>query len=104
MTALGAEWELSDAFTLRAGYAEDQSPTNNVTRTPRLPDADRTWWSLGLTWAPSSNWEVNAGYTRINTDDPSINLTPSLATSGSTLIGQYDATVNLYGVSAQYRF
>ena len=103
-TAVGAEWELSDAFTLRAGYAEDQSPTNNETRTPRLPDADRTWWSLGLTWAPSSNWEVNAGYTRINTDDPSINLTPSLATSGSTLVGQYDATVNLYGVSAQYRF
>ena len=103
-SAIGAEWKFNDQFTLRGGYAQDQSPTNNNTRTPRLPDADRTWWSIGLTWSPSETWEVSGGYTRINTDDPSINLQPSLATSGSALQGVYDATVNLWGISAQYRF
>jgi long-chain fatty acid transport protein len=103
--SIGAEWKLNDQFTLRGGYAEDQTPTHNETRTPRLPDADRTWWSVGLTWSPSESWELNGGYTRINVDDPEIRLTtPTLATSGSTLIGQYDSTVNLWGISAHYRF
>jgi long-chain fatty acid transport protein len=103
-SAIGGEWKFNDQFTLRGGYAMDQSPTNNSTRTPRLPDADRTWWSIGLTWSPSETWELNAGYTRINVDDPTVNLQPSLATSGSTLTGTYDANVNLWGISAQYRF
>jgi long-chain fatty acid transport protein len=102
--SLGTEYKLNDQWTLRAGYAEDQSPTNNQTRTPRLPDADRQWFSLGATWAPSEHWEVSAGYTRINTDDPTVDLQPSLATSGSTLRGSYSANVNLWGLSGAYKF
>jgi long-chain fatty acid transport protein len=103
-TAIGGEWKLNDQFTLRAGYAEDSTPTHIETRTPRLPDADRTWWSIGATWSPSESWELNAGYTKIEVDDPEIALSPSLATSGSSLVGAYDSSVNLWGLSAQYRF
>jgi len=103
--SIGAEWDINDQFTLRAGFADDQTPTNDATRTPRLPDGDRTWLAIGLTWSPSDTWEINGGYTRIQTDDPNINLNvPSTATSGSTLVGVYDANVNLWGISAQYRF
>lgn len=103
-TSIGAEWKLSDSFTLRGGYAQDQSPTKLETRTPRLPDADRQWLSFGLSWMPSESLEVNAGYTRIMTDDPEINVRPSTASSGSSLVGEFDANVNLFGLSAQYRF
>ena len=102
--SLGGEWKLNDEFTLRAGYAQDTTPTQDSTRTPRLPDADRVWWSVGATWMPSETWEVTAGYTRINVDDPTVQLQPSLATSGSTLNGSFDASVNLWGLAAQYRF
>ena len=102
--SIGGEYKVNDQFTLRAGYAQDATPTNNDTRTPRLPDADRTWYSFGVTWAPSETWEINAGYTRITVDDPSVALEPSLATSGSTLNGSFDADVNLFGLSGQYRF
>jgi long-chain fatty acid transport protein len=102
--SIGTEWKLNDAWTLRAGYAEDQTPTQNATRTPRLPDADRQWFSLGVTWAPSEHWEINGGYTRINADDPTINLAPSIGTSGSALVGVYSSSVNLWGLSGQYRF
>jgi long-chain fatty acid transport protein len=103
--SIGAEWALNDQFTLRAGYAQDETPTHIETRTPRLPDADRQWLSIGATWAPSESWEVSGGYTRINTDDPAIAITqPSTQTSGSTLVGEFSADVNLWGVSAQYRF
>ena len=102
--SLGAEWKLNEAWTLRAGYAQDQTPTQNDSRTPRLPDADRQWFSLGATWAPSEHWEINGGYTRINADDPTINLAPSIGTSGSALVGVYSSSVNLWGLSGQYRF
>jgi len=103
--SLGAEWDINDQFTLRGGYAEDQTPTHADTRTPRLPDGDRQWFSVGLTWTPSESWEINGGYTRIVVDDPAIQLTtPTTATSGSTLVGTYNSSVNLWGLSAQYRF
>jgi len=100
--SLGAEFALSDTFALRAGVARDETPTNDEARTPRLPDANRDWVSVGLTWNASEALEVNAGYTHIFVDDPTINGIHS--SSNSTLTGVYDADVNLYGVSAQYRF
>ena len=87
---------------MRAGYAEDQSPTKIETRTPRLPDADRQWASVGLTWKASEAFEVSAAYTRIFVDDPKIADIHS--STASTLTGSYDADVNIFGVSAQYKF
>lgn len=100
--SLGGEFRLSDALTLRAGIARDQTPTNDAERTPRLPDQNRDWISVGLTWNASDALEVNGGYTRIFVDDPTINGVRS--SSGSRLTGSYSADVNLFGVSAQYRF
>lgn len=100
--SIGGEWDINESFTLRAGYAQDQSPTKIETRTPRLPDADRQWGSIGLTWRASEALEVSAAYTRIFVDDPEIS--GIVSSSGSTLTGSYDADVNIFGLSAQYRF
>lgn len=100
--SIGGEWDLNESFTLRAGYAEDQSPTSIETRTPRLPDADRQWGSIGLTWRASEALEVSAAYTRIFVDDPE--LSRIVSSSSSTLTGSYDADVNIFGLSAQYKF
>ena len=54
--SLGGEFKLNDSFTLRAGVAYDETPTHIETRTPRLPDDDRTWYSVGATWAPARRW------------------------------------------------
>jgi long-chain fatty acid transport protein len=100
--SLGAEYALNDRFILRAGIARDHTPTNDVDRSPRLPDQDRDWLSLGLTWQASQALEINAAYTHISVDKPTLNNVAS--SSGSRLIGEYAARVNLLGVSAQYRF
>lgn len=100
--SLGGEWAMSDRFTFRAGIAFDETPTNDLTRTPRLPDADRTWLSAGVTWNASEHLSIDAGYTHIMVDDPTLNNVRS--SSGSTLSGSFDAQANLIGVGAQYRF
>lgn len=100
--ALGAEFDLNEAFTFRAGVGFDETPTNDEARTPRLPDNDRTLYSLGLSWAFSDSITVDAAYTRIEIDSPTINAVRS--SSNSRLTGEFDGYANLFGVSAQLKF
>ncbi len=99
--SIGAEYALSDAFTLRAGLAYDETPVQDETRTPRLPDNDRNWYSVGLTWNASEAMEISAAYTRIMVDDPELDVVSS---SGSRLVGEAEGHANLFGISAQYKF
>ena len=98
--SLGAEYKLNESWTLRGGVAYDETPTHIETRTPRLPDANRMWYSIGASWLATQALEVNFGYTRIEPNSPKIDIT----SGGSTLVGPFDGAANLYGVSAQYKF
>ena len=102
--ALGGEYKLNDAWTLRAGYAYDETPTTYATRTPRLPDEDRRWYSIGASWDFSENLELNFSYVRIEPDTPQIGIVTPPAQGGQRLFGSYSSNVNLFGVSAQYHF
>jgi long-chain fatty acid transport protein len=99
--SLGAEWDLSEAFTLRGGFAQDETPTNDATRTPRLPDNDRTLYSVGLTWQVTDAFSVDAAYQRIEVDNPKIDVVSS---SGSRLTGEAEGYANLFGVAGQFKF
>ncbi len=100
--SIGAEFALNEQWVLRAGLARDDTPTNDEARTPRLPDQNRNWVSLGVTWNMSEAFEITGGFTHIMVDDPSINAV--LSSSGSRLTGSFSADANLYGISAQYKF
>jgi len=99
--SLGGEWDLSDKFTLRAGYAQDETPTHDATRTPRLPDNDRDLYSIGLTWQVTDAFSVDAAFQRITVDDPKIDVVSS---SGSRLVGTAEGSANLFGVAGQFKF
>jgi long-chain fatty acid transport protein len=101
MYALGAEWDLSDSFTLRGGITIDETPTHLETRTPRLPDNDRMLYSIGFTWNVSDAFSVDAAYQRIEIDNSPVDIRSS---SGSRLVGEFDGYANLFGVAAQYKF
>lgn len=102
--SIGGEYQLSEAWTLRAGYAYDETPTTFANRTPRLPDEDRKWYSIGATWQMSEQLGVSFAYSRIVPDRPQIGIITPPAQGGQRLFGSYDSDVNLFGVSAQYKF
>jgi long-chain fatty acid transport protein len=105
LVSLGLEFDVSDAFTLRGGIGRDESPTNDATRTPRLPDSDRMLYSLGLTWNVSPHVSIDAAYQRITIDDARIALQPEPAAGEfSSLDGRYTGDADLIGVSMSYRF
>jgi long-chain fatty acid transport protein len=98
---VGGEWDMSPAFTFRAGIGHDESPTNDRTRTPRLPDNTRMLYSIGMTWRATDAFSVDAAFQHITIDSPTVNVVSS---SSSRLTGEFDGHANLFGLSAQYRF
>jgi len=98
---------LSD-WTFNLGVAYDQSPVRDGYRTPRVPDADRTWISAGASYRPMENLELSLGYTHIFVDSASINDTESTAVGAATvthtLQGSYDSHVDIVAIGATYRF
>jgi len=99
--ALGMDWKFAPEWTLRAGIARDETPTNNTFRDPRLPDNNRQLYSIGLGFTPSENASWNIGYSHIAIDTPTVN---NVSATGSTLVGKYSADANLFGISGTFSF
>ncbi|WP_374247872.1 OmpP1/FadL family transporter [Thermomonas sp.] len=103
--SLGGEYDLSPAITLRAGIGFDKTPTHDAYRTPRLPDNDRTLYSIGASWNVSDNLSLDAGYQRIEIKSPTVALGVDIASGNtSTLVGKFAGHADLFGVSMQYRY
>ena len=63
--SLGARYQATGALAVSAGAAYDWSPVPDDTLTPRIPDADRAWLSLGLNWTPESWVRLKLGYAHL---------------------------------------
>jgi long-chain fatty acid transport protein len=50
--AVGGEYQLNPQWELRAGLSIDNSPTQDDTRSVRIPSDDRRIFSLGAGWTP----------------------------------------------------
>jgi len=99
--AVGAAYKLNREWTLRTGLAFDQSPTNNVHRSPRIPSGDRTAVSFGLAWNPTDDVTVDLAYSYLWEEDTKIRR-------ASDTRGIYNATyensAHGFGASLSYRF
>ena len=65
--ALGATYNASQALTLRAGIAFDQSAAQSY-RSISIPDSDRLWYSAGATYKLNSNDSIDFAISYINGD------------------------------------
>ena len=108
--SLGLRYQYNPEWTLRAGIAYDETPVSTEFRTPRIPDNDRLWLSLGASYQLSQDFSLDFAYVHIFVDDTPINdtelTTGSLAgvPVGNTLEGEYDASVDLVAVQLQWNF
>jgi long-chain fatty acid transport protein len=103
--SIGANWKLNDAWTIRYGIAMDQSAVDDAHRTPRIPDNDRKWISLGASYQYSKKATVDIGFTRIFVADGKVMLTAAgdNVTRGS-LNGVMAAAINILGAQLRYSF
>ena len=73
-------------------------------RTPRLPDNDRTWLSIGAQYRFSPQLVVDAGYTYIIVKDPNINQNEGNTAANALISGTYSNNVNIGAVQLTYTF
>jgi len=79
-------------------------------RTPRLPDNDRFWVSVGAGWVKRRGFTADVAYSHLWVKDPSINIS---AASGNpwfnpavpiTYIGDVNAHVDILSIGIRYRW
>ena len=102
--SIGANYHYSDQWMFRGGLAFDQSPVRDAQRTPRLPDNDRTWISIGAQYKFSPQLLLDAGYTYIFVKDPSINQNAGDTQSFGLISGTYKNNVNIVAAQLTYTF
>jgi long-chain fatty acid transport protein len=104
--SVGASYRYNDTLKARVGLAYDESPVKSEFRTPRIPDNDRVWLSLGASYQVSSAGSLDVGYTHIFVHDASIKKTTdsSSALLRDVLTGNYDSNVNILSVQYTHNF
>jgi len=102
--SVGANYRMNDRWMLRGGLAYDESPVNDEDRTPRLPDADRTWLSFGAQYKHSDKLIIDGGATYIFVKDATINTNNGSTPQNGLLRGNYDSNVWIVSVQAALRF
>ncbi|HEY0223629.1 MAG TPA: outer membrane protein transport protein [Pseudolabrys sp.] len=61
----GAEYQWNPRMALRAGVAYEISPVTDTVRVPAIPDADRTWLSIGGTYKYSAKTIIDPAYSHV---------------------------------------
>jgi long-chain fatty acid transport protein len=103
---LGLIYAATDNCTGRIGLAYDQTPVpGEAFRTPRIPDDDRFWIAIGAGYQVSERFEFNLGYTHVFVDDPQVNKSAAGEDAfRGAIIGEWDASVDIFSVDATYVF
>ena len=96
----GANYNIQDRMKIRLGIAFDETPTNDSTRSPRLPDQDRTWLAAGLQYRVPRAGVLEIGYAHEFIRDANVNN----AVGASNLVGKFDSKANILSLQYSHPF
>lgn len=94
--AVGGAYQLNPKWVIRAGYAFDESPTNDQHRTVRIPVSDRDIYTLGAGWNVSDDLTLDAAYAYIDEEKGEINQ--------DTYSADFENSAHGLALQATYRF
>jgi long-chain fatty acid transport protein len=106
----GLEYAALPNLTLRTGIAFEKSPITDGVRTPRLPDNDRVWYSIGATHQSSfKGLSFDIGYSYIDVKNTPLNLGPTTGNPNSgvgsqTYVGSVQSSIHIVSVAARYQW
>lgn len=99
--ALGTNYQATDKLDLSFGVAFDEAPVPDGYRTPRIPDSNRVWASLGAGYAITDSINLTGAYTHIWTGKAPISKS-SITTD--VLRGKFDTSVDIVTLGLTARF
>ena len=105
--SIGASFHYDENLKFRTGFAYDQTPVpNNTNRTPRIPDSDRFWLSIGANYKLTQSSSLDFGYTHIFLANVSINKTTDSTVPAlrDVVSGSYSSDINILSVQFTQAF
>jgi long-chain fatty acid transport protein len=110
--SVGGEYRINPVWTVRAGLGYEISPISDSTRSPRLPDSDRIWASLGASYNWNDKLSFDVSYAHLFGKSPDVrmvpgnpNYNPRLAAAGlNNLVASGSAHVDILSVGLRYRW
>ena len=100
----GVEWNVTDKITARGGALAHSGAAPDQTRTPLLPEAERTEQTLGLGFRFSTHGRIDIAYQRIQqaTKVGRVVDAPRFSTANNS--GYYSGNASLFGASLVWGF
>ena len=100
--AAGLEYQYSPQMVLRTGLAYEISPIrNNQDRGIRVPDNDRIWASIGMSYDIFANTTLDVSYTHIFVEDGGIDRTDP--GKGVRFVGDVEQSVNIISAAVKMK-
>lgn len=105
----GGEYQLTPQLALRAGVALDFTPTQDSTRSVRIPSDDRRIFSIGAGWSPTPDLTLDLAYSYLTERSTQVNQTKTddLLGTGpitSNYSADYKNEAHGFGAQLTYRF
>ncbi|WP_448906347.1 outer membrane protein transport protein [Haemophilus parahaemolyticus] len=94
--ALGLSYDVDKALTLRVGLAHDENASVN-NPSISIPDTDRTWYSLGMTYRFTPNLSTDVGFAHLRGSN-------NRFVEDKHGVFNVKSRANLYGVNVNYAF
>ena len=106
---LGVSYDITPSTQLRVGYSLDKTPQKDKYFSPRIPDADRQLFSMGIGHTLSDGWSLDAGYMYVKFDKRTMESSRAAVAGSETngtdaTNGTYDSSVSLVGFSVTKQF
>ncbi len=102
--SVGMTYQYSPKLILRTGVAFDETPIpSKELRTPRIPDSDRTWLSLGAGYQYSDNLRLDVAYSHVwggNTDIVAADAETGLF----NLVGDFDTSIDIFSAQLVWNY
>ncbi len=100
--SLGLTYHINPAWSIRSGFAYDESPIRNArSRTFRIPDSDRYWLTIGLGYRHNSNLKFNLAYAHIFIKDGRIERQNAF---GHSIQGRIESQIDIASAELQWTF
>jgi long-chain fatty acid transport protein len=100
----GATYHHNDAWSFRGGLAWDETPVNSTDMTPRLPDGNRTWVSLGTQYNFNRNMALDAGFAYVFVNNADSNQNAGSTAAYGLINGTYKLNVTILSAQLTYKF
>lgn len=103
--AAGLIYQLDETWKLRTGVAYDKAPVpDEVSRSPRTPDANRTWLSIGAGYKVSDELSLDLAYSHLMASTVGSEYVHQSNLGNSVLKGSYDISVNILSAQLVWKY